>query len=119
VSSSAPAAIKRLRRWSRLKDLHISRLAEFATVDELTKQIGHAVEDWPLVIAKELIDNAVDEAEEAGVPPQIEVVVEPSCITVADRGRGIPPETVEKLVLGDESTPSSAACASGLIHTIS
>ena len=58
------------------------------------------------VIAKELIDNAVDEAEEAGVPPQIGVVVEPSCITVADRGRGIPPETVEKLVLGDESTPS-------------
>ncbi len=35
-----------------------SRLAEFASKKELVNQTGHAVEDWPLVVLKELVDNA-------------------------------------------------------------
>ena len=54
------------------KAFSISRLAEFVSESELVKQIGHPVADWPLVIAKELIDNALDEAEEAGTAPSIE-----------------------------------------------
>ena len=58
------------------KAFSISRLAEFVSESELVKQIGHPVADWPLVIAKELIDNALDEAEEAGTAPSIEIMVE-------------------------------------------
>ena len=58
------------------KTFSISRLAEFVSESELVKQIGHPVRDWPLVIVKELVDNALDEAEEAGRPPTIEIHVD-------------------------------------------
>ena len=40
-----------------------SRLLEFCSKKELVAQTGHQVEDWPLVIVKELIDNALDSAQ--------------------------------------------------------
>jgi hypothetical protein len=43
----------------------VSRLMEFCTRRELVNQTGHDVHEWPLVIAKELLDNALDAAEEA------------------------------------------------------
>jgi DNA topoisomerase VI subunit B len=58
------------------KTFTVSRLAEFVSESELVKQIGHPVADWPLVILKELVDNALDEAEEAGVPPAIQIHVD-------------------------------------------
>ena len=94
------------------KTFTISRLAEFVSESELVKQIGHPVADWPLVILKEAVDNAHDEAEEAGVPPVIEIAVEPGSITIGDRGRGIPAETVEKLIDYSARTSSRAAYAS-------
>ena len=94
------------------KAFTISRLAEFVSESELVKQIGHPVADWPLVIAKEAVDNALDEAEEAGVPPVIEIAVEPGSITISDQGRGIPAETVEKLIDYSARTSSRAAYAS-------
>jgi hypothetical protein len=94
------------------KTFTTSRLAEFSTETELTKQIGHPVVDWPLVILKEAVDNALDEAEEAGVPPVIEISVEPGSITSSDSGRGIRAETVEKLIDYSARTSSRAAYAS-------
>jgi hypothetical protein len=38
-----------------------SRLAEFCSEKELINQTGHDVELWPLVVLKELMDNALDE----------------------------------------------------------
>jgi hypothetical protein len=35
---------------------------------KLVAQIGHDTDDWPLVIAKELVDNALDACENADVP---------------------------------------------------
>ena len=35
------------------KTFSTSRLAEFATENELTKQVGHGAELWPLVVVKE------------------------------------------------------------------
>jgi hypothetical protein len=52
-----------------------SRLAEFCSEKELVNQTGHAKAVWPLVILKELVDNAVDACEEAGVAPVIAVKV--------------------------------------------
>jgi DNA topoisomerase VI subunit B len=95
------------------KAFTISRLAEFVSESELVKQIGHPVADWPLVILKELVDNALDEAEEAGVPPVIEISVDEDSIVVHDgSGRGIPSETVEKLTDYSARTSSRAAYAS-------
>ena len=66
-----------------------SRLAEFCSQKELVNQTGHAVEDWPLVDLKELIDNALDGAEESGIAPVIEISVSQDDIAVADNGPGI------------------------------
>jgi DNA topoisomerase VI subunit B len=74
--------------------LTTSRLLDFCSEKELTTQTGHARTDWPLVIAKELVDNALDACEEAGVPPEITVRVGPDGITVRDNGPGIPPDTI-------------------------
>ena len=52
-----------------------SRLADFASTEELTRQIGHAPASWPIVILKELVDNAFDECERAGVAPEIAINV--------------------------------------------
>ena len=75
-----------------------SRLAEFTSKKELTAQTGHTPDQWPLVIVKELVDNALDEAERAGITPEIELEVGKNCITVTDNGGGIAPETIAKIL---------------------
>jgi DNA topoisomerase VI subunit B len=71
-----------------------SRLLDFCSERELTKQIGHSSDQWPLVILKELVDNAIDAAEEASIAPVIQVEVADGTITITDNGPGIPAETV-------------------------
>jgi DNA topoisomerase VI subunit B len=75
-----------------------SRLLDFCSERELVKQIGHGTDQWVLVILKELIDNALDDAEEAGTAPVIRVEVTDRNIVIADNGRGIPPETVAAIL---------------------
>jgi DNA topoisomerase VI subunit B len=94
------------------KTFTVSRLAEFASQSELIKQTGHDVEDWPLVVAKEVIDNALDEAEEAGTAPAIEVVADTNSIVVADNGRGMPEETITSIADYATRTSSRAAYVS-------
>jgi len=71
-----------------------SRLLDFCSERELTKQIGHGPDLWPLVILKELVDNALDAAEEVGTAPVIGIEVGAGAITITDNGPGIPAETV-------------------------
>jgi hypothetical protein len=91
---NAPARLKR-------ETFETSRLLDFCSERELTKQIGHDADYWPLVILKELTDNAIDAAEEAEIAPVIEVIVncgpQPSII-VSDNGPGMPTETVKALL---------------------
>jgi DNA topoisomerase VI subunit B len=75
-----------------------SRLLEFCTRKELTIQTGQQVETWPLVCLKELVDNGLDAAEEAGTPPQISVSVTDNAVVVQDNGPGIPIRTVKALL---------------------
>jgi DNA topoisomerase VI subunit B len=75
-----------------------SRLAEFCSEKELVNQTGHDVEDWPVVALKELVDNAIDACEEAGIPPAIGVAVTGDAITITDNGPGLPPGTVEDIL---------------------
>ena len=83
-----------------------SRLVEFCSEKELVNQTGHGVDQWPLVILKELVDNAIDAAEEADIAPVIEVTVCDGGITVTDNGPGIGAKTVDDLT--DYSTRTSS-----------
>lgn len=73
-----------------------SRLLEFFTEKELSMQIGSSREWWPVNLLKELIDNALDACESAGIPPEIIVQVEPDALTVCDNGPGLPIKTLER-----------------------
>jgi DNA topoisomerase VI subunit B len=75
-----------------------SRLLEFCSRKELIAQTGHQPDAWPVMILKELGDNAIDGAEEAGISPRVEVIVDDSGITVRDNGPGLPASAVEGLL---------------------
>ena len=87
-----------------------SRLLDFIGERELTAQIGHQADLWPLVCLKECLDNALDAAEEAEIAPEVRVEVSTTPgearITVADNGPGIPAETVADIL--DYSTRTSS-----------
>jgi len=86
------------------KTFQTSRSLDFCSASQLTIETGHAPEHWPLVILKELLDNALDEAEEAGVAPEITVCVRAGmsdrsdAIVITDNGRGIPAEVVDDIL---------------------
>lgn len=71
-----------------------SRLLEFFTEKELQMQIGASRNDWPLALTKELIDNALDACEVAGVAPDITVEATDSAVAVQDNGPGLPIQTL-------------------------
>ena len=62
-----PARQPQARKLTRVPFV-VSRLMEFCTRRELINQTGHDVFDWPLVILKELVDNALDAAEASVAP---------------------------------------------------
>jgi len=68
---------------------------EFCTRRELVNQTGHDYPEWPLVVFKELVDNAIDACEEAEIAPVIVVTVERGSIVVEDNGPGIPAKTID------------------------
>jgi DNA topoisomerase VI subunit B len=73
-------------------------LLEFCSVKELTAQTGHGPFDWPIVIVKELVDNALDVCEEHDIAPKITIRIEADSLTIADNGPGISTETIAKLI---------------------
>jgi hypothetical protein len=76
----------------------VSRLMEFCSERELQNQTGHALYEWPLVVGKELMDNALDACEEAEVAPYITVTVDPGTIIVQDNAGGIDTETIKSIL---------------------
>ncbi len=44
--------------------LRTSRLLDFCSEKELIAQTGHQTDAWPLVVLKELVDNALDACED-------------------------------------------------------
>ncbi len=61
-----------------------SRLLDFCSRKELIAQTGHRPDAWPLVILKELVDNALDACEESGVAPRISVRVVAEIVSAED-----------------------------------
>jgi hypothetical protein len=72
-----------------------SREMDFFSEKELVTQTGHDIEQWPLVIVKELVDNALDACEEADIAPVIDVAADAAGITVTDNGPGLPETTLK------------------------
>src|SRR5262249_42895435 len=75
-----------------------SRLLDFASEKELVAQTGHRREAWPLVILKELVDNAIDACEEAGVAPEIVITLANAGRAGRDTGPGTPADTVKHVL---------------------
>ena len=94
-------AAKRLTRVA----FETSRLMEFCSIRELTNQIGHDPPRWPEVVVKELVDNALDAAEEADIDPVIQIDISGDTISIADNGPGIAADTVTGVL--DYSTRTS------------
>ena len=101
---TSPAALPpinealRARHPLKRETFQTSRLAHFCSERELVKQIGHPVDRWPLVILKELLDNAIDAAEEVDTAPVIRVEVTNKAIVIFDNGPGIPAETISGIL---------------------
>ena len=89
-----------------------SRLLEFCSRKELVAQTGHEPEAWPLVVLKELVDNAIDACEEAGTAPEVRIKLTNSSITVTDNGPGIAPETIASILDFTTRTSSREAYVS-------
>jgi hypothetical protein len=90
-----------------------SRLLEFCTTAELSKQVGFPPEDWLFVALKELVDNGLDAAEEAGIAPEITITVTTASntltVTVTDNGSGIAREVVARIINFRTKTSSREA----------
>jgi DNA topoisomerase VI subunit B len=78
------------------------RAAEFFEVRAPQAQTGQPSDSFGAVIVKELADNALDAAETAGVPPEVEITVRADgalqLVTVANNGPGMPPELIERIL---------------------
>lgn len=72
-----------------------SRLLDFLSPKELIAQTGHRQAAWPLVALKELMDNALDACEDAGISPEVTVTVDKRGIAIADNGPGLPARTIK------------------------
>ena len=76
------------------------RAAEYFSTKELQAQTGQPASNFASVVLKELIDNALDAAESAGVAPEIEITAnhdgEHIFLTVSDNGPGLPAETLDR-----------------------
>ncbi|MGO9055925.1 MAG: ATP-binding protein [Candidatus Binataceae bacterium] len=73
------------------------RTLEFFSESELTTQLGYGPKLWPLVLVKELIDNALDACEATtAITPDITVTIDNDALTVTDNGPGLPAAIVER-----------------------
>jgi hypothetical protein len=85
---------------------------EFCTKQESENQTAHSIYERPLVVAKELIDNALDACEEAEVAPTISIAVDPGTIVVQDDADGIAADTIKAILDYTIRSPRDfSACA--------
>ncbi len=80
--------------------------------DEWQRQSGYSIEDSPLAVAKELIDNSLDACEETDVPPVITVKLDDTGIEVSDNGPGIAQTTIKAMLdFGMRTSSRAGRCS--------
>ena len=87
---------------------------DFFTVNGLQSSTGQTSRYFGNVVLKELIDNALDACESAGIKPRINVAAEYTdngqmVLTVSDNGAGLDGSIVEKILDFDTRTSDKAA----------
>jgi hypothetical protein len=91
----------------------VARASEYFVASELQAQTGQPVDRFAAVAVKELLDNALDAAETAGVPPEVTLLVahRPGEVdlTVSDNGPGLPAATVASILDFTTRTSDKAA----------
>ena len=98
-SQIVPIVAKRREHKLTRVAFRVSRLMEFCSERELVNQTGHAVWAWPLVLVKELFDNALDACEEDEVAPEIETIIDKDgTVTIIDNAGGFAVETIEAIL---------------------
>jgi DNA topoisomerase VI subunit B len=90
-----------------------SRLLDcIGSKEEWQRQSGYSIEDSPLAVAKELIDNALDACEETDVPPVISVKLDDTGMEVSDNGPGIAQTTIEAMLdFGMRTSSRAGRCS--------
>lgn len=89
-----------------------SRAAEYFSKAELASQTGQPAHNFATVLLKELVDNGLDAAEEAGRAPVIGITVtyQGGAITlsIADNGGGMPAATINRIANFETRTSSKS-----------
>lgn len=91
-----------------------SRALEYFDIKELQAQTGQAADNFPSVVVKELLDNALDECESlTDVTPEVKLTVNEVNdgkleIIVSDNGKGIPSEVIDGILDFNTRTTSKA-----------
>jgi hypothetical protein len=98
VAKLKPAARRKSEPKLTRVAFKVSRLMEFCSERELQNQTGHSLYDWPLVVGKEVFDNALDACEEAEIAPHITVIVDSGTIIIQDNADGINTETIHSIL---------------------
>ena len=75
-----------------------NRTLEYFSEKELTLQTGRGPDLWHLVIAKELVDNALDACEGKEILPEVHVKVNAKEISVSDNGTGLGRDVVQGVI---------------------
>ena len=92
----------------------VTRANEYFTPDGLQKETGQPPNQFRQMALKELLDNALDAAETASNAPEVQVeFVETDnglTLTIADNGRGIPAQVVERIIGDFSASTSDKAC---------
>ncbi|MEI8371870.1 MAG: ATP-binding protein [Planctomycetota bacterium] len=78
------------------------------SAEEWQRQSGYSIEDSPLGVARELIDNSLDACEETDVPPVISIKLDETGIEVLDNGPGIAQTTIKAMLDFGKRTSSRA-----------
>ena len=65
-----------------------SRMLDFVSDRRADQANRRRTSDWPRVLIKELVDNALDACEEAGVAPVVEIEIDRPTVTVTDQRPG-------------------------------
>jgi DNA topoisomerase VI subunit B len=102
VSASPPRPVPTLPVLHRTA-FDMSRVAEYFSVPELQTLTGQPRQRFVSVVIKELLDNAIDAGETAGVAPVVHVswVPDPTTglaqLTITDNGAGMPRDLVHRI----------------------
>src|ERR1019366_5925829 len=70
------------------------RAAEYFSEPELRMHLGYPKPLWPLLVVKELADNALDAIENTDGAPEIDITIADDAITVEDNGPGLKESTI-------------------------